>query len=352
MTKTELMEEAFRLGGNHNLKACKAMETKLQRYVEKHPDDLQVRDVLLMVKMYIDEHEFSDPETSRKFAAPIIERLSGTDKWEFCDIRVLATVVDFADTYSQFQTLVEMALERLEEYSYEEKYSALKRVIHMNSTYRLLKARYFKTTGPDSPEDLEKEFSKHVNAALTLCDEFKFPIHRKAVLVVRKGLFYKDDVLIDEGLNLLKEAGEHDLYKMMQGEVREFEFYVDNILDEDQVKIIFGRNLRKLRNYYGMSIKYVAKIMNIYPASVGVIERGKNGTRIHNLFNLSKIFGVPADSFFSPPEIEEHDGNKESLIEEATDLIKSFSVSELKFIIATCKDLRILVSNKINSKEN
>ena len=319
LLRQRLLEEVFDLGGNFRPDKSKALKTRLMSYLKDEGYDPQISDALAILEIDIIESEQNDFEASQELAIPILERLSDLDKWNLFDFRIFAAVVDYADTYDQVLFLAEEALQRLEEYSHEGLYTSIKLCIHVNITHRLLRTKYFDEIDPVSLDRLEGIFSGHFNSVMAICETRHFPLH-KAMVMIRKGLFYKDYALANEGFLYLKASGEDELYKSMQDEVKEYKLYVDELKSsKKEFDFVVGKNIRKLRHSRKMTIEDLAVVLDRTDNAIGLIERGERGTTSYNVCKLAAFFNVPISVFYDetavvPPVSDYKDAQIQKLV--------------------------------------
>jgi len=73
-------------------------------------------------------------------------------------------------------------------------------------------------------------------------------------------------------------------------------------MTKEHFKLIMGKNIRSQRASRNMSLDELAELLELTSGFVGLIERGERGVTTYNLFQLARIFNVPADSFCEDPE--------------------------------------------------
>jgi len=281
--------------GNLNLDKVKEMKDKLSQYLLDYgDDDMQIKNTLLVLDTFVDEAVNDNYETAKNIAEPILKSLSNANKLDFYDIRILATVVDYAGSTDKTYKLAERLLKALERYSGEERYLHIKRAIHMNVLVRLqrAKAKYFDSDDLISPKELERRFNKHFDAIMEICDIGKFPIH-KAIAIIRKGLFYESNKITNKGFEELEKTGQEEVYEMMRRHAENFAFFVGTHLSRFKHAKILGANVRKRRKEMLLTHKKMAEALGISVAYVGLIERGERTPsvpllqRICDLLNIS-----------------------------------------------------------------
>ena len=301
MEKHKLLNEFLDLGSNCRLEESKVVENKMLDYLKNYGDEPQINDALCIMQIYRIEAIHNDLEACCKIAEPVFERLINTEEWDIYDILLSAIVVGHAETYSQSYMFAEDILKRLEEYSDKRWYVGTKLAIHMNMINRLVRARYFDLENLDSFKELENMFIKHTNASLALSKGRKYLMH-KAMAVIRKGLFYKDNDLTMEGFKLLSDSGELEMYKVMLLEVKQYEFPAKLTITRKQYDVIMGRNIKQLRLDCNMTTEELAEILDVSPWSIRQFERGERGMSGLVIRKLADTFGVSTDVLYHGPQ--------------------------------------------------
>ena len=335
--KHKLLEEFFDTGGNHNL--GDALKGKLLNYIKNSGNDPQISDALRILQMFEAERDYNDFKNSCKITVPIFERLANTDEWDIYDIMILATVIGHAETYDYACMLAEEALVKLKEYADEKRYAGIKLTIHMNIMLRLLRVKYFDFEKLGSSKKLENMFAKHTNAVLPLCKGRKFLAY-KAGVMIRKGLFYRDDNLVNEGFKLLSDNGEIEVYKMLQHDARQYGFYVDLTINKRQFDSIIGSNVRELRVARKMTTEDLAELLNVTPGSIGQLERGDRGTSGLTLRKLADIFGVSVDVLYYGTKIISLESNYQEIqLQTLAAYARNLTEDEMECLISVAKNL-------------
>ena len=343
MTKKQLLDEVLAIGGNHKLSECEEAEAKILDYLKKNEDDPQVKDVLSIIRMGIIEHEYSDFESCSKLSAPIFERLLNKESWDFYDIRILAIVIDYAETYERSCVLTDIALASLEKYSHEKKYLHVKLIFHSNTMLRLIRALYFETDGLNARKTYTKLrdiFYTHYNAIKDICGKGNFPVFYE-VASIRKGIFYRSDALISKGLETLKELEKPEIYRMLENEVAQYKSYSKLNINKVQFDATVGENIRKIRVTRGMSQLKTSNATGLTASDISAMEAGKRAITSFNLFKLAHVFDVPTDEFFIGIEILLSPSDlKEEQIQKIVDMAERFTEEEMASVIDIMKTMQ------------
>lgn len=75
---------------------------------------------------------------------------------------------------------------------------------------------------------------------------------------------------------------------------------------------IVGQRIRRLRCDHGLKTKALAKLLGISQQQVSRYERGVNKIDVSIIFKVIKIFGVPYESLFPDPGMEDFTQTKNS----------------------------------------
>jgi len=339
MDKRDLLNELLDMGGNHRPEASRVLEAKLLDYMENIEEDPQVKDAFHILQMYKAESIHNDLAMGCQIVEPVLERLTNIEEWDIYDILLSAIVVGHAKTYYQSYMFAEDILKRLEKYSTERWYAGTQLVIHMNTAFRIVRARYFDWENSDELNELENMFLKHTSAGLALCTGKKFLMY-KAMLMIRKGLFYVDDDITKEGFRLLNDNGELEMYRMLQHEVRQFEYFAELTITRKQYDAIIGNSIRELRLGRNMTTEELAELLDVSPWSLGQFERGERGTSGLVIRKLADIFDVSTDVIYYgsrviPLESNHHEKQLQMLYAYARKLTED----ETDYILTSVKSL-------------
>jgi len=342
MDKRDLLNELLDLGGNHRPEASKVLEPKLVEYIKNVEADPQIEDALRILQMYKVEYFDNDLKTGCRLVAPVFERLMNMEEWGIYDILLAAIVVGHAKTYKHTYSFAEDILERLEKYSGERWYVGTQLAIHVNVVLRLVNAKYFDLENSDALEELgelEDMFLKHTNAGLALCKGRKYVI-QKAMFVVRKGLFYKDDDRVNEAFRLLSDNGELEMYRVMRHEIRQYEYVTELTITRKQYDIMIGHSIRELRLDRDMTTEELAELLDVSPWSLGQFERGERGMSGLIIRQLADIFGVSTDVLYNGPysvslESDYHEKQLQKLLAYARKLTED----ETDYLLTNVKSL-------------
>jgi len=235
LTKHELIEEAFGINDSVDLNKVQNMRNKLCEYIKNHGEDSQIRNIIIMLDVFIIEEKYGNYVECYFAAEPVFRELSQTDDWDFCDARVCATLIDYYSAdFEKLDFQAEKVLEKLEKFSHEERYPHIKSALHMNMLLRLVQAKYsinIYLKDPVVTEKLNQMFSKHYEE---IFNADGFPV-RKAVAKIRKGRFSKDQSLIDEGYKTQEDLGENNYIESLEKEL------VNSNNDEKYIEDMSGK---------------------------------------------------------------------------------------------------------------
>ena len=337
--KYELLDALFHASGNHNMAMIKQAEAKLFEYIRYHGEDSQVIDALRMVKILEIESKHDDFEASSDIAALMLDRLIEADEWDFYDLRILAQIIDYAETYDFTLLLAKDAFKRLEDFAHEEKYARVKAALYVNVTARLLRATIYEMDDLQPAKALQDAFKKYTKEGVAFCDKHNLNIHRD-VINIRQGIFFKDPVSVDIGFISLKDAGELEVYRMMQDTASEYNYYSELSISKRQFNEIVGKNVRKKRKSLGLRMVDVAELIGVTTPAIALMERGERSITGHNLVKMAYIFKVPVETFFDGI-ITMYDVavKDKATYQKLMALVAKFSESELEALVAYAENL-------------
>jgi len=106
-----------------------------------------------------------------------------------------------------------------------------------------------------------------------------------------------------------------------------------------QLRAIVGKNIRTQRLARGLSIDELAKLLDLTPGYMGLIERGERGTNAFLLLQLSKIFEVSVDTLLNKEDESpfQADSEIDTRIKNINSYISVYNESDLDFIIDVIK---------------
>lgn len=117
---------------------------------------------------------------------------------------------------------------------------------------------------------------------------------------------------------------------------------MDRKLEKDRTDEIIGRNIRLEREARRMTRGELAKIMEISPSHVGLIERGARGMTSVSLSILSNAFDISIDEFFvskrrGGESVRDEGSAVPSYRKKVNALLASLNEAELEFTVNTIK---------------
>ncbi|MCL2610206.1 MAG: helix-turn-helix domain-containing protein [Defluviitaleaceae bacterium] len=289
---------------------------KLENYLRNESDD-QIRDVLRLVNLYIEEKLYWDFEEAVKIMRPTIIRLLNLENWDLYDIRILQTAITYGKTFEECQKLITTALIALEKYNNHPLYFKIKLALHMNILVRLIKAQFLEVDPIEMPMDskkLKEAFDQHVKMALALCKDKELKTYR-IIILIREALFHRNYEEVDKNLNALKETGEKDVYNAMKEAVNYYNTYAGTDISKKQVDTMIGANLRKLRLSLNQKPEDFAEIMNISTSSVLLIERGERTLTSYGIVMLTRTLDINPNDLFTGIADEEVLDSKSAMVE-------------------------------------
>lgn len=338
MTRHDLLNKIFAAGESYKAEEMNEVEAEVLNYLKELGQDYQVSEALRIIKTTAEEFRNNDFEACYEIAAPILTRLSSEEKWDFHDLSILGVAVGYTRNYEHTQNLMERALVQLEECGDDDWCINVKLALYTNASLRMLRAKYFEMDNLESPKELEQLFNHYSEASIALSEQLNKPVP-KALTTIRKGVFYRDTVLVEKGFEALKKTGAIEVYRTVEEAVAEYDYYNELTISKRQFNMIIGENLKKERLAHDMKQDEVAKILGVTIPAIGLMERGERSVTSRNLGKLSYIFDVPIDSFYNGI------GSRNTTIKPRTKqqklavLAKGLSDYEIDYLLAVIKNL-------------
>jgi len=97
-----------------------------------------------------------------------------------------------------------------------------------------------------------------------------------------------------------------------------------------------GKNIRDNRTLRNMSIEELAAMVNLSPAFMGLVERGRRGTKLDILIHLCEIFSISLEELVFSNNSKYKDELNESEVLKMTlsALTHEMTEKELKFLVS------------------
>ncbi|MCL2398664.1 MAG: helix-turn-helix transcriptional regulator, partial [Defluviitaleaceae bacterium] len=138
-------------------------------------------------------------------------------------------------------------------------------------------------------------FDSHIAILMDILKDKDEFLGFRASVLIRKGTFYNDSALVNEGFKILKDAREEESYKMMKFECLEYQTYVNIDIIKDKLDTTIGENIRNQRIAYRLTQEELAHVLDINPKYISHIECGRRGLTTNHLIKIAWIFGVPIE---------------------------------------------------------
>ena len=300
-SRHDLLDEFFALGGNHNIKELKEMKNKILGFQKAHESDVQINDVLTLIKIQMEDYEKGNYEMSQKTAKPVLERLAIAKNLDFYDIQILSTLIVYAETYIKALDFVKKFSMSEGKYRDDSNFHHVKMVLHGNMAFRTLRALYFDADGLERPAELGAIFDEHIGKFMNICtrDELKEQLWEQAAIAqIRTGLFKKDYALVDKNMKTLKKRASKSIVKMVQNEISEYNAHTGGDISKSQCDVLVGRNIKRMRIARNLTQENLAQMLKVSASYMRLVESGGRCLVGHKLYKLSCILNVSMDSFF------------------------------------------------------
>jgi len=262
--------------------------------------------IVLALRANREECTTGDFLNCRAISKPIFEWLSGKLTLSYLDIVIFSTVVYHADTYKAAHILAQKAIEELKfRHTHEKKQKSVIYTILMNMTFRLLRAKYFDTTDPDTRESVEKDiqrlFARYLKDIRSSLDEKHYKTILR-VLDLREALFDNNCEAIIEYLEDLRFSADKSTYHAMRSECVEYLGKLKNI-STPLYNIATGS---RIGHYRALALKTAAQLADHLGTTHSVVndfEAGRSGIGLSRLYDISKFLGVKMSTLLGEDDV-------------------------------------------------
>ncbi|MCL2350162.1 MAG: hypothetical protein FWC67_01650 [Defluviitaleaceae bacterium] len=242
--KYELLDKAYATAGGHEIEKMQSIKSELLAFLgedfnfdehihETDGHDPQIIDALLMLEIFIDSATVNDFVRCCELAVPIFNRFNSierraqaddiSDADNLYDIRCIARVIGNVEDILDFFMTIRPLMAEVDAYRDHPRYLALKMPLHMNSLLRLLRSRKYEFDKISYRKDIEAHFEEHYSCVQQVYDEKgeRFFVH-KTIANIRRGIFRRDKAMVEESMDILKEAGHADIAEIVNTEIRDY----------------------------------------------------------------------------------------------------------------------------------
>ena len=299
-------------------------------------DNAQLLDMAKVIDLWMEEVEYNEFIYSFRIALPVAERLAGKESLDFCDIIIGVSVVGYEKDFKATYSFGKKILSLLEAYKLHPRYTELKLNTGMHVLLRLLRAKYFELNPAQFDENIHElttMFNEFMDRVLKICGDDKAYQDYKVVAHIRKALFDKNYLAVDDGLSLISENGNFLMYKAIVKEVNDFNAAAGIDKTKTMLNLQIGTNIREIRKSNFLRIDDCAKMLSMTPSVLQSIEQGKRSAHIYYLYKLSETFGIPLDNIVKCKSINASNYTKETLpaeIQKLVDLCMTLEVSDIE----------------------
>lgn len=118
-------------------------------------------------------------------------------------------------------------------------------------------------------------------------------------------------------------------------------------MTKEAIRKAIGARIRDERLARNMSTDELAKLLSLSPGFIGLIESGRRGATVYNLYRLANVFDVPISTFF-PGETVVKDKKSETTLINArraklSSLVSDLDESEISYVINAVKEIKALL---------
>jgi len=303
--KEDLIEEFFSLGGAYkNLNKMDTFEKKLKRSIkELEQEDLQLYEVLTLLKILKSEFENINFEQVRSMAYPILNRLQNksADKWSLFDTRISVLMVIYTPTFEEAEKFSRKVLLVLNKFKADKRYTKLKLYLYSNMLIRAMKAKFFEINetaeNKERLENLAELFEECSDEILEICELEEDELFKifESMTNVRVALFNEKYKKLDELIDRVEKTGGKALYKYMKSAIYSYLSNAGTKITKELFAIMCGKNVRKMREKLDITIDELAILLGCSKAQITLLETGERPFYSHQLFIIAQRFGITMD---------------------------------------------------------
>ena len=135
-----------------------------------------------------------------------------------------------------------------------------------------------------------RPYQNPVDTFMKISNEHEFNFHRE-VARIRKGLFYRDDEMANEGFIRLKYMGNKGFYKILENYSKEYDgFLTEAQKIKKQLALTIGKNIKKKRKEMGITARDLARAIDASPSYIGQMEEGDRSPSSMKLTKMCEFF--------------------------------------------------------------
>jgi len=284
---------------NLDYRQAEALKKEIEKFFKKYGKTTpRLLDVLRILELYEKDYVFKVSEDLYSLALTTVKRLEVTDleNWNYYDIFIADQILTYTESVEVAEKLAYKNFKAIKLFSKEDKVNKLKFNTHFNISHRLLFAEFFEFNTVDDRSMFKNLFKHHTSKALKMC-ELDGEIAKKYELMVfiKIALWDKDSDEVMKNLSLFKNVATRRNYKILRHEIALFSDFKDFELNDSQMSLFIGDNIRKMRERQNIEVADVSEKLGVTDSHLNAVERGENNLSIHKLLELSKILNTRVD---------------------------------------------------------
>jgi len=330
--RDKLCDLALGIRDNSCIEEIDLIKEEILSYLSTFPGDEEIKALLYLMDMMVQEHEFNDYYFANPALEMILTRLSTERFLSFLWLRLGSRFVVQAMQPEIAYKAANNIIEQLDGFKYEKRSEGVKRATLMNvlANYVRAKQDVLASNNLDAVKKLSKTkeiegyFDEHFDKLVEICNH-KEGYYRVALAtgLVRKGIIYKDKRFIDRGFSILEEDGNDEAAKLLLRDVKEAEMYDETNTSKQHFNLIFGRNVNRRLKALGMSTKNFVAKAGVGEATLNYIIKGETDATVYQAVCIADAFDITMEEMFK-----------------GADTVRSYpSAKDLQQIIATVNKL-------------
>lgn len=293
----QLVNGYLSIGGNHKVQKSKEIRSKIQEFMKEYGmGNILLDDIMRFISIDLLSKNIFYYKEAEHIIEPTLKRLYETENWDETLTRIASRAVSYGGNLVRELNISERVIEFLENNSKEEFYVRGMISVHNNRLNILLRYYYLNINVPNI--NVGEEFLKSVEIVLSLSEEHN-DIVNNSVASIKKGLYDRNEKLMERGYDALISIGEKEVIDLMRAEENRFNFFIYGEIGELIFRDFVSRALRNERESRNYKAEDLANNIGISISTITEAENGNKGLSLYSFYKLAEAFNISMDSFLN-----------------------------------------------------
>jgi len=360
ISKENLLKEFSSLGGNYkNIDKAEKLKKDIEKYhKEDGKEDIQLLDILKILKAYEAENQKVDFKEIYKLVLPVFNRLMNlpVTSWDIGDIRISQLVLMWVQSFEEAEKLCSLTLAALNKYVDEVPTVRISFFIHINMLSRILKAKFLEIDHLKEPKRLNNAkslFKAHLNNVLSISERKGDELKKfETFALLRAGIFDEDSEFLTQNLELLEKMKDRPLYNVAKDEVRRYRPSKGINLTKRHFGILIGSSVKTIRESLNFEAEDFAEKLDISKSHLILFESGERSFPTYRMLELAYILDTPLDELlYGKNEGNTTINEKSNIFQKIKFITSNFNESDLTMVYDFINFLQSCKSKAVNSSE-